>query len=181
MSTTECHQELLLLFYFWTVVFVFTLDPWTIQSKVLGHISSVAGSAGYEFCLMEWVLRQFMLVDYSQKLCVTIALAYLTGRTLLQTKGFVVGLVQCCSFGSMQCPSCVGVKLNVGTIVTSLGSMNVQVLSSAMGSCYKFVESNLQSWLGIPIEPLWPTIQLDGTQSPYWKLHLVTRDSQLGL
>ena len=29
--------------------------------------------------------------------------------------------------------------------------------------------------------PLWPTTQLDGTQTWYWMLLLVTRDGQLGL
>lgn len=41
------------------------------------------------------------------------------------------------------------------------------------------LDNNSLGWLGIPIGPLWPAIQLDATQSPYWKLHLVTRDSQL--
>jgi hypothetical protein len=34
--------------------------------------------------------------------------------------------------------------------------------------------------LGIAMGPLWPTIQLDLLQFRYWKLHLVTRDIQLG-
>lgn len=35
--------------------------------------------------------------------------------------------------------------------------------------------------LGVPMGPLWTTIQLDVTQSCYWKLHSVTRDGQLEL
>lgn len=35
--------------------------------------------------------------------------------------------------------------------------------------------------LRVPMGPLWTTIQLDVTQSCYWKLHSVTRDGQLEL
>lgn len=35
--------------------------------------------------------------------------------------------------------------------------------------------------LGVSVGPLWPTIQLDVTQSQYQKLHLVVSDAQLGL
>jgi hypothetical protein len=44
---------------------------------------------------------------------------------------------------------------------------------------YRF--GNRVNYLEIPRRPFWPTIQLDGTQYQYWKIHLVTRDAQLDL
>lgn len=59
--------------------------------------------------------------------------------------------------------------------------------SSATDPCCQFVESNLQFWQqpglfffwGGVMRPLWPTTQLDTTQSGYWKLPLVTKKCQL--
>ena len=46
--------------------------------------------------------------------------------------------------------------------------------------CMCCLGNNL-GYLEIPLEPLWPTTQLDVTQSWYRKRHLVTRECQLGL
>lgn len=59
----------------------------------------------------------------------------------------------------------------------------VDLLCSAMGSCQQFVDSlrNSLDFFGGSYRPVWPTTQLDITTSQYRKLHLVTRDGQLGL
>lgn len=54
----------------------------------------------------------------------------------------------------------------------------VWVLPSASGPCQPV--ANL-GYLGISTGSLWPTFQLDLTQSQYWKLCWVTKDGQLKL
>lgn len=55
--------------------------------------------------------------------------------------------------------------------------------SGSLPSVYRKHPGGLaRAWLlGIPVEPLCLTTELEVTQSQFWKLHLVTRDIQLEL
>lgn len=72
-----------------TAVFGFPFSPWPIWFQVLGHLSSVRdGVPSHGLGLKSTRI----LISQCQKLCVTITLAHLAGRTSLR-KEFVAGLV----------------------------------------------------------------------------------------
>ena len=169
MSIAEYHQESLD-YYFKEdkVVFSFTLGPWAIQALTLGHLNKVTIGG------MDLKLNQTLVGCCHSG--VTVALACLAGRTVLQVKGFVAGLVLCFSFGSMQSTFTKDtrlqwLKLCVGTSSTSPCSMSCVGVAFSNGNLlYRFVESNLLSCqqpglFGDFHGTLWPTTQLDMTQS----------------
>lgn len=70
--------------------------------------------------------------------------------------------------------------------LTSPHSMSGVGVFFSMGSWHQFMESNLQSWQQTEMfrssqGAMWPTAQLDVTQSWYLKFHLVTRDNSVRL
>lgn len=71
------------------IAFGFTLLPWGIQSQVLNYPIS----ARCRFHLEVGHKSNELSVGYSHKLCPSIVLAYLAGRTALQINGFVPKLV----------------------------------------------------------------------------------------
>lgn len=158
---------------------------WPIQFQVIGHPSS----AGYGLHLVEWALsqiRQWLVIPTSFG---PLLHQHLTGRTLLQIKGFVaeLGFIFLLWQHTETCTKDTGtwVKDHAGTSCVSLCSVSHLVLSSATGlaiSLWRAAYSlgNSLGCLEVSMGPLWHTTQLEVTHSWYSELHLVTREVQLG-
>ena len=131
------------------------------------------------------------LVGHSHKLCDTIAPAYFVGRTDWISKIFGwVGVYVSLLVVSKYLPTqktlkCMKVvcrhQLHFSTFIEfCMCCLQQWGLAVSLWRATHPIGSSL-GCLEISTGSLWPATQLDVTQSWYWKLHLMTRDGQLGL
>lgn len=147
---------LLLLLLFWKNSIWFYLMSLCIQSQIMAHPSSIWVSslrAGIQ-----------LLVDYSHKLCDTITLSYLAGRTLLQIQEFIAGWCLSFSVGSVQVLSH---TKDVGVKAPGRNQLDFFMFSEFCRPCLQQWGLAIRLWkatyclgssldcLTVPMEPLW--------------------------
>lgn len=127
-----------------------------------------------------------ILVCYSHNFCVTIALAYLTGKAGCRPKVWQMGSYL--YFSSVTCRiSSTSKTLEFrGRHQVSISTFRVVwIFSLAMGLCYQrashCLNNSLLGCLGISMGPFQPRTQLNATKSQYWNSCLVTKYGHFGL